>query len=755
MKSSILERKLIVYLLFFVSIIYTINSCSSDDKPLKNQIDLPSEQKEDGTAKMVKLLKKAHNQIDPMNVAYHLNSFRVENFKSIMNNAGSLSEQLQANFNYAYELINAGKSAEAIMELHSLIEKFEKNGVSADGIVSAYRLLATAYMRLGEQDNCIGKNNSESCIIPIQGGGVYSLKQGSVTAIQIYENILKSNPDDLESLWMLNVAYMTLGQYPDQVPSQWRIPLNAFHSDYEMQPFKNVSMQLNISTIGLCGGSCMDDFNNDGFLDIIASSWGTNDQVKIFFNNGDGTFKDQTEFSGIKGITGGLNMIHADYNNDGYKDVLVLRGAWFDGSGKIPNSLLKNNGDGTFSDVTLESGLLSRYPTQAATWSDFNNDGWLDLFIGNESSQNIDAPCELFINEKGIFRNITEQTGLGQLRGLVKGVTSGDVNNDGWQDIYVSVLGQSNKLFLNKGASVGSSGIQFEDATHIAGVQDPFESFPTWIWDFNNDGNLDIFAGPYNTNTTQKPAAILASSYFGKSFNEFVPKNYQNNGDGTFTEMSKKMGLSEPMHAMGSNYGDLDNDGFLDCYIGTGSPDYTSLVPNKMYRNNKGKTFQDVTTSGRFGHIQKGHAVSFGDIDNDGDQDIFHVLGGAYEGDVFGDAFFENPIGNKKSWITILLEGTSSNKSAIGARIKITTQQKNGKKQIFHQFVSTGGSFGSSSLQQETGLDDAVAIKEIEIRWPNAAQTVEVFENIDINRFVKITEGGNDAEYLERQAFSF
>ena len=209
------------------------------------------------------------------------------------------------------------------------------------------------------------------------------------------------------------------------------------------------------------------------------------------------------------------------------------------------------------------------------------------------------------------------------------------------------------------------------------------------------------------------------------------------------------------MFAMGSNYGDLDNDGFLDFYIGTGSPSFTSLVPNKMYRNNKGNTFQDVTTSGRFGHIQKGHGVSFGDFDNDGDQDIFHVLGGCFEGDVYGDAFFENPIGNKKSWITLLLEGKKSNRSAIGARIKITTNQKNGKEQVFYLVVYTGGSFGSSSIQQEAGLDEAVSIKEIEIKWPNAAQSVDVYKNVDLNLFVKIREGEKDIEYLERQAFNF
>ena len=738
-------------LLYFLALSLVLTACNSNSDKSEEEVKKTVDTEEEGTTKMVKLLSEVHGQIDPMKVGYFLNSSRAENYKSLIGTSQTLNEQLQANAQYAYELINAGRSADAIVEIHGLIEKFKQSGVDTKSTYGLYRLLALAYMRLGEQDNCIGNNNSESCIIPIQGKGVYTLKQGSETAIQIYEDMLKVNPEDLESVWMMNIAYMTLGQYPDKVPEQWRIPLSAFDSDYQIPPFKNIANQLNISTVGLSGGSCVDDFDNDGFLDIVASSWGVYDQLKIFLSNGDGTFRDHTENSGIKGITGGLNINHADYNNDGFKDILVLRGAWFADSGKMPNSLLKNNGDGTFSDVTFECGLLSQYPTQAATWNDFNNDGWLDLFIGNESSQNIDAPCEFFINNKGTFQNITNQVGLGQIRGVVKGVTSGDINNDGWQDLYVSILGQPNRLFLNKS---NGSNVFFEDITEKSGTQEPFESFPTWMWDYNNDGWLDIFAASYNI-TSQKAAETLASNYFGKSFSTFIPKVYQNNGDGTFTENSDKMGLTEPMFAMGSNYGDLDNDGFLDFYIGTGAPSFTSIVPNKMYRNNKGKTFQDVTTSGRFGHIQKGHAVSFGDLDNDGDQDIFHVLGGAYEGDVFGDALFENPVGNKKSWITISLEGTTSNKDAIGARIKITTEQKNGKEQVFYNVVSTGGSFGSSSLQQEIGLDNTNSIKEIEIKWPNSTQSVAVFKDVEMNRFVKITEGATTVEYVERPSFRF
>src|ERR1051326_315101 len=120
-------------------------------------------------------------------------------------------------------------------------------------------------------------------------------------------------------------------------------------------------------------------------------------------NNGNGTFTDIADTAGLARLTGGLNMMQTDYNNDGLKDIFVLRGAWKGKFGKEPNSLLRNNGDGTFTDVTEQAGLLSFYPTQTATWADFNNDGWLDVFIGNETSPGFNSdlnPCELYINNR-------------------------------------------------------------------------------------------------------------------------------------------------------------------------------------------------------------------------------------------------------------------------------------------------------------------------------------------------------------------
>src|SRR5690606_37680874 len=220
-------------------------------------------------------------------------------------------------------------------------------------------------------------------------------QHGSSEAIKIYEEILARDSRDLESQWLLNVAYMTLGEYPNKVPEKFLIPDSVFKSDHPLKRFNDIAPQLGVDVNQLSGGSIVDDFNNDGYLDIVVSSWFITHPLKIFINDHKGGFIDRSDESGLSKIGGGLNMVQADYDNDGYLDLLLLRGAWLDTLGLYPNSLIKNMGDGTFQDVTIEAGLLSFHPTQTATWSDFNNDGWLDLFIGNESaSKDHIHPCE-------------------------------------------------------------------------------------------------------------------------------------------------------------------------------------------------------------------------------------------------------------------------------------------------------------------------------------------------------------------------
>ncbi|MDR7131141.1 tetratricopeptide (TPR) repeat protein [Algoriphagus sp. 4150] len=600
------------------------------------------------------------------------------------------------------------------------------------------RDLAIAYLRKGERDNCIFDHAAESCIIPLRGLGLHRNKTGSTKAIDLYLQLLERDPKDIESRWLLNIAYMTLGSYPDQVPPAYLIADMEGDRTVEVQPFEDIAGGLKLDVKNMAGGSIVEDFDNDGYLDIITSSLELTDQLHYFKNNGNGTFTDVSEQSGLKNIRGGLNMIHADYNNDGYKDILILRGAWKGKYGNEPNSLLRNNGDGTFTDVTTISGILSFHPTQTATWNDFNNDGFLDVFIGNETSDPFELhPSELYLNNgDGTFRNIASISNSDYSM-FIKGVTSGDYNNDGWQDIFISTMNGQRMLLKNNGLDGGE--ISFQNVTSQAGLDDDLgNSFVTWFWDYDNDGWLDIFVCDYSFRESMAYyAAAEKLDILAGNKNKMLL--YRNNRDGTFTNMANELGLNKMVFAMGANFGDIDNDGFLDMYLGTGNPQYQSLIPNKMFKNIGGERFEDVTASARVGHLQKGHGVSFADLDNDGDQDIYIQLGGAYPGDAYQNSLFMNPGQSNNNWIYISLEGVASNRDAIGSRIKVSFTE-NGIARSVYRDVNSGGSFGGSPLRREIGIGKATKIDHIEIQW-GGSNTTQRVTDIQPNQLIKITEG--------------
>ena len=648
-----------------------------------------------------------------------------------------LKYQLGHRAQLATLLLNAGATQEAATEAEGLLRDAQANpNVMSSAFTNGVReFLAISYLRLDAQENCVGDWATQRCSLPISRDAIHPNQDGARRAIEQYTQILANPPNDLTSLtvqWLLNIAYMTLGEHPSQVPERWRIPVEAFRSEHDIKRFPDVAPRLGLDVIGRAGGSVMDDFDGDGDLDIMASSVGLRDQLRFIRNNGDGSFTDVTMEAGLDGIVGGLNLVHADYNNDGFLDLLVLRGAWLNEG--HPNSLLRNNGDGTFTDVTEEAGLLAPSPTQTAAWGDYDNDGWLDLFIGTETVQNETYPCQLFHNNgDGTFTDVAADAGVAVV-GFVKGVVWGDYDNDGRLDLYVSqhLAQQPNQLFHNEGPAQDGTW-SFRDVATDAGVQGPPVSFPTWFFDYDNDGWLDIFVAGFSGIFGE-----IVLEYLGRPHRGQLPRLYRNNGDGTFTDVTRAARVDKIMMAMGSNYGDLDNDGFLDFYVGTGDPDYRVLIPNRMFRNANGEFFQEVTASGGFGHLQKGHGVAFGDIDDDGDQDVYLVVGGAYEGDTFQNALFLNP-GHGNNWITLRLQGVESNRAAIGARIRITVATATGDRDI-HATVSSGGSFGGSSLQQEIGLGRATAIRTLAITWPATGKT-DVYSDVNVNRAYRIREG--------------
>ena len=327
-----------------------------------------------------------------------------------------------------------------------------------------------------------------------------------------------------------------------------------------------------------------------------------------------------------------------------------------------------------------------------------------------------------------------------------KGVMWGDYDNDRFPDLYVANISGENRLYHNNGDGT------FTDVAKQLGITHPFQCIPTWFWDYDNDGALDLFVGAYGGPLLKSDMVLAVEEYLGVRIRAEFSALYRGDGRGGFTHVSVEQNLHRVMLSMGSNFGDLDNDGFLDFYMGTGHPYYEALVPNLMYRNLGGKGFADITTSGGFGHLQKGHAIVFADLDNDGDQDIFEQMGGVLSRRCVSERALREP-GFPNHWIKIKLIGVPSNRSGFGARIRIELTE-DGEGRTIYKHVNSGGSFGGNPSRQEIGLGRAQEMKRLEIFWP-ASNLTQTFHDIDANQFIEITEGQPEYRKLPLKKFSF
>jgi len=328
---------LIILFLFIFSCKNESNSTITSSKNLSSK---------NGTQQMVDSLKAIYartnfegHKYESKNAALIIN----QKLKKLQQE-GKTDWQLMVSF--AKELLNAGETRQSlniIQTLYNNIPQFQQ--LSKESLVF-YQLWAIAWMRMGEQDNCISNHSDESCVFPIRGKGIHINKEGSQNAIKIYKQILEKYPNDFESKWLLNIAYMTLGEFPNNVPTKWRLSPQKIKSDYQLPEFKNISMNLGLDINSLAGGSVVDDFNNDGYLDIVTSSWGLADQIRYFINNGNGTFSEQTQQAGLTGLTGGLiqkghGVSFADIDNDGDQDIYTTIGGALSG-GLFQNALFQN-----------------------------------------------------------------------------------------------------------------------------------------------------------------------------------------------------------------------------------------------------------------------------------------------------------------------------------------------------------------------------------------------------------------------------
>ncbi len=605
------------------------------------------------------------------------------------------------------------------------------------GLAQLAEVLGVAYLHKSQMENGVYRNPGEQCIFPPQKAACYRQANDSEEAIEYFAKYLELRPErpDTEQVkWLLNLAYMTLGKYPAGVPQKYLIAPSVFESKESVGRFVDMAPAAGLNFVSMAGGVIADDFENNGLLDVVVSSYDTCQSLRFFHNNGDGTFTDRTAQAGLAGQLGGLNMIQGDYNNDGCMDILLLRGAW-----EFPErkSLLRNNCDGTFTDVTREAGLAEPATrTQTAVWADINNDGLLDLFVGNEN-----GPSQLFLNKgDGTFQDISRSSGVDRIA-FTKGVVAGDYDNDGYVDFYVSNLYSGNFLYHNNHNNT------FTEISEQAGVHQPqSQSFATWFFDYDNDGWPDLFVASYFFSVDE-----TIRSYLGLPTSAGTMKLYRNLGNGTFEDVTTKARLNKINTPMGANFGDIDNDGYPDIYLATGGPEYGALAPKMLLRNHDGRYFADVTAASGTGDLDKGHGVVFADLGNNGREDLLVSVGGATPGDAHQFRAFENP-GNGNDWITVKLVGVKSNRAGIGARMKVTVENGGQRTRSVYRSVGSGGSFGANPIEQHIGLGKQAKILSLEIWWP-ASNTRQTFTQIGTNQFIEIKEFAKDYTKLERKSF--
>ena len=496
------------------------------------------------------------------------------------------------------------------------------------------------------------------------------------------------------------------------------------------------------------------DFDNDGFDDLFVTDSGEGTTSHLYRNNGNLTFTEVTAKAGVGGGNDPLSIVSDalwfDYDNDGWRDLLVVRFG--------TPLLYHNEHNGTFKDVTAQSGITKFGNTIAAVAFDYDNDGHLDLLFGNyfKPANLLDLkdphvlPNDLdnAVNGGGVtlwkgdgnghFVDVTEKAGLSHHTGWTLDVGHGDFNNDGLQDVYLACDYGPDKLFINNGDGT------FRDVSEKAIGIDTRKGMNVDVADYDNDGWLDV----YVTNITDE---------YMKECNML----WHNNHDGTFTDLSRETGTCATLWGWAAKFGDYDNDGLLDLFVVNGlrsagpenyipvlvnlitrpGVDFTDvrLWPNignmtwsgyqkkKFFKNLDGHSFKEMAADVGVDNDKDGRGIGVGDFDNDGRLD-FYQTNADQESLLYHNV--SAPVGH---WVELKLVGTTSNRDAIGARVTLKTPERS----MIREVDGGNGYAGQSSQRVHFGLGAATDIVSLTVKWPSG--TVQKV-NAPIDRITTVTE---------------
>jgi tetratricopeptide (TPR) repeat protein len=559
------------------------------------------------------------------------------------------------------------------------------------------------------------------------GACFYRMGDFSQAGRNFYEALqVHMNPTDQ---WLLRTAIDRLPGPPPPLPAAVQFPVDEPSIDPAHPPllaFEDIAPKLGIHSLHGNGTVAWGDIDGDGKLDVIVSGSGT--FLKVYRNEGE-KFTDVTDQVGLHEVPSGYSLNLVDYDNDGWLDLYLSLNGW---NGPMPNKLFHNE-HGRFVDVSKKSGLDDPGSGFVSLWGDLDNDGWLDVVIANGVLKDGSVPQIYRNNRDGTFTNMTKTAGINEPEAFgAIGAALGDYDKDGRVDILFNGLDPApNRLYHNDG------NWHFTEVAKKAGVyQGSHNGFVCFFVDYNNDGWPDILT----TSLAPWDATVegLRKGYAppnARAINKDSNRLFRNNRDGTFTDVTYEAKLYYPMGTMGAGVADLDNDGYVDFYFGTGDPQMSRLEPNRFFRNNGNGTFSDLTRYVGFARPgNKGHGVAFVDLYNTGALDIFAQLGGHYPGDHAYDAIYHNLKASQNNWLEVDLRGVKSNRFAVGAQLTV----KAGGLIVYREVKGSEGFGATCPYRQHFGLGTAAKIDSLEIRWPSGIR--QNFTNLDPNQILSIRE---------------
>ncbi len=423
------------------------------------------------------------------------------------------------------------------------------------------------------------------------------------------------------------------------------------------------------------------DYDNDGDQDVVVGNTSTG--FNLYQNQGNQKFTNKTGVSIISNPGQVYGSSWGDFNNDGYVDLFVANGDLYS-----PNELFKNNGDGSFTNITQGDIRKEVTYSEGGSWADYDSDGKLDLLVANWHYLYPDSSNSLYRgNGDGTFEKVVTSAFANDLGSASAGCAWSDIDNDGDIDAYVwNVAEQESLLYFNNGDGTFSK----DESNEIANPGN--EAVNAIFGDYDNDGDQDVYL-------SRRSDAL-----------------YQNDGSGNFTQVVNAQFSAE--YSDGAAWGDYDNDGDLDLFLSNGGANRA----NSLYENNGDGSFTKINSI-LTQDLSNSRSTSWVDINQDGDLDLFVT-------NVFnGNKLFENP-GNNKNWIEIKLKGVQSNRSGTGARVRVRTGNKWQMREVFSQ--------KSTSLLTHFGLNNEANIDVLRIDWPSG--NVQVLKNVAANQILTIEE---------------